>query len=208
MRARRKRGEPCDTRRMLVPAGKLAPRILTLALLSIACGDRSTSSPEDALRSARLDLAEAIATARRLEPEGRVVEAEFQARGEDSMYEVSVLVGDEVREVMVDPGDGGVVTLIPAESEDLEEARVSAAALEGAKVGLDDAVVMAEREVGGRAHEVEVGDGVIEVRVLSDAGSKIVVIGLAEGAVQGVRDDQAGVEVEGDEEEDDAGEDD
>ena len=187
---------------------KLTLPLVTLALLAFGCADEgASSSPDDALRSARLDLAGAIAVAQQAEPEGRVVEAEFEQRGDKAIYEVALLVGDEVREVSVDP-DRGVVIATEVDPEDLEEARASASALAGAKLSLLDAIARAEREAKGEAFEVEVGEGVIEVMVLLDAGSKIVVIDLAEGSVKAMRDEGEGVEVEGDEEDDDDGGDD
>jgi uncharacterized membrane protein YkoI len=193
---------------MPATSGKLSTCILTLALLAFACDDGSTSAPEDVLRSARLDLAGAIAVAQRAEPDGQVVEAEFEQRGEKAIYEVALLVDGEVREVTVDPDSGDVIET-GVDPEDLEEARASVAALAVGKISITDAIAKAEREVGGQAHEVEVGDGVIEVRVLLDAGSKIVAIDLAEGGVKAVRDDQAGVEIENeDDDDDDEGEDD
>jgi uncharacterized membrane protein YkoI len=187
---------------MPATSGKLSTCILALALLAFACDEGSTSGPEDALRSARLDLAGAIAVAQRAKPDGQVVEAEFEQRDGKAIYEVALLVDGEVHEVMVDPHSGDVIET-GVDPEDLEQARASVAALAVGKIGITDAIAKAEREVGGQAHEVEVEDGVIEVRVLLDAGSKVVVIDLVDGGVEAVRDDQAGVEVENEDDDDD-----
>jgi hypothetical protein len=174
---------------------------LILALFAFGCDDDVSSSPDDALREAKTDLAGAIAAAERAEPTGVVVEAEFEQRGDTAVYEVALLVDDEVHEVFVDPVDGRVIT-IEVDPEDLEEARASAALLGAAKIGMREAIAAAVRVAEGSAFEIEVNAEGFEVLVLGDAGATIVALGL-DGAVLDARVHESGVEVEDEHEDDD-----
>ncbi|MCA9700316.1 MAG: PepSY domain-containing protein, partial [Myxococcales bacterium] len=89
----------------------LAP--LALATLAVfACDHQGSDDPatgaEQDLRSAKIDLARAIAVARDTVAGGQVVEAEFEQHQGEGVYEVVLLVGEEVVEVWIDPEDGKV----------------------------------------------------------------------------------------------------
>jgi uncharacterized membrane protein YkoI len=174
---------------------------LALTLLAFGCDDDSSTSPDDALREAKTDLAGAIATAERAEPTGVVVEAEFEQRDDAAVYEVALLVGDEVREVFVNPADGKVIAT-EADPEDLEEARASAAVLGTAKIGMREAIAAAMRAADGSAFEIEVDADGFEVLVLGDGGAATVVELALDGAVVATRPHESGVEVEDEHEED------
>lgn len=178
---------------------------LALALFAFGCDDDSSTSPDDALREAKTDLAGAIATAEREEPTGVVVEAEFEQRGDAAVFEVALLVGDEVREVFVDPADGKVIAT-EVDPEDLEEARASAALLATAQIGMREAIAAARRAADGSAFEIEIDADGFEVLVLGDGGAATVVELGFDGAVVATRAHESGVEVE-DEQEDEEEED-
>jgi hypothetical protein len=163
-----------------------------LALLAFGCVSRNRlddvigcddgPGPDEA----RIDLADAIAAAEREHPTALVVEAELGQGSFAPIYEVALLVGDEVHEVFVDAADGKVITTA-VDPEDLEQARASAALLHAAKIGMRQAIATAERFAGGSALEIAVDADGFEVLVLRGAGAPTMIELGFDGAVMGTR---------------------
>lgn len=182
--------------------------MLALTLCPLACGgaasDESTRIDNlmSGIEASKISLAEAVATAREGYPEASVWKGEFEVEEGDAVFEVVVVNGGEGIELQIDPQSGEII-----ETEAEDDKVPAACALD---ITLDEAIAIAEAEVGGDAVEFDSLAGAdnaedgeparceIDVTILKD-GAFIEVELAADGAIVEVSDAD-----DEDEDEDDA----
>jgi uncharacterized membrane protein YkoI len=170
------------------------------ACVFLACDTGSdSSSPEDSLRSAAIGMSEAIAAAEAEVANGVTIEAEFEVGKDGAVFEVAILVDGEVREALVDPSDGRILS-VTSDPEDLEQARATAERLATARLSLADAIAVAERATGGTVFEIEVDGQGFELAVLTDDGPLAVVVSASDGSILATERAEHGPELDENEE--------
>ena len=141
-------------KRLLIAAA--VPALAVLGWTSAAA--RPSDIELEIMQTAKLDLAQAIATAER-ETGGRVIEAELDEDDDMFFYKLEVMRDNDLVLVYINPASGVVVgTREPGvmRGTSRDSAQDRAEAVRGAKVSLSQALAIAEERTGGRAVEIEI----------------------------------------------------
>jgi uncharacterized membrane protein YkoI len=157
--------------------------LLALTIPASAAEGPELQALKKAVAAAKVGLTEAIETAQKAVPGGKVIEAGLEVEQDQTFYEVIVLSGDAVKEVKVDAAAGKVLGIKDEQPEADEEKELAEArqALAAAKVNFAQALSSAGKEVpDGKPFkfELELKDGKPTYEVVLLAGDKVMKVAL------------------------------
>lgn len=136
-----------------------AAAVTLLAACNSGPGQR-TLEMQKALESAHVSLADSVVVAQGDGDNGHAIRASLMT-GAQPMFSIATLASEQLQDVRVDPVSGGILS---------KNAISGTPALCGDSLGLDQAIAIAENEVGGSAVSVQPDDDDAcdrEVQVLS-----------------------------------------
>jgi uncharacterized membrane protein YkoI len=167
---------------------KAAHTMLAIALCAIAC---DPNDDDDTVDDVRITLLEAIAIAESEVPVALTLDAELIVEDE-AVYDVDRWLDGETHEVILDARTGEVLEIDIVVEDEVETAQ-QVAALQGAAIGLVDAIDTALANHDGTAVSAEIGDDLATVIVVlvHDDQPMAVIVSLADGSIVGTDDPPA-----------------